>query len=305
MDSPYFVNRAYICMALGDMLGSAKLNGMAGHSAIYGDRFSMVKGARASIKKGAKAQYYPLSPPENSVYNPDRPESYDVDNLPMREEDFYWKTICALQAAPSQAAANAITKKTGISRMSLCSASPAFVHPSYYPIDPFHLLYENNQAFFWDLWTIRSSPSEVIHLSADKACLFGQLVAGAMSTLPAAFCGPVRDPYLKRQSQYKIYEWMALLHWYIIPIGIEVGMDHEVLENFSHFVEAVEFAMTISPRSEEDLAELHGMIKEFLQGFEKLYVGNDPEKISRFRLCVFQLIHLPIHIEWNGLIQLG
>jgi hypothetical protein len=47
VDSSYFVNHAYLCMALGDMLGSAKLSGMAGHSAIYGDRFSMVKGARS------------------------------------------------------------------------------------------------------------------------------------------------------------------------------------------------------------------------------------------------------------------
>src|SRR5215510_13720208 len=45
VNSSYFVNRAHICMALGDMLRSAKLNGMAGHSAIYGDCFSMVKGA--------------------------------------------------------------------------------------------------------------------------------------------------------------------------------------------------------------------------------------------------------------------
>jgi len=37
VDSSYFVNKAYISMVLGDMLGSAKLNGMAGHSAIYGD----------------------------------------------------------------------------------------------------------------------------------------------------------------------------------------------------------------------------------------------------------------------------
>ena len=36
VDSSYFVNHACICMALGDMLGSAKLNGIAGHS-IYGD----------------------------------------------------------------------------------------------------------------------------------------------------------------------------------------------------------------------------------------------------------------------------
>jgi len=37
VDSSYFVNHAHIVMALGNMLGSAKLNGMAGHSAIYGD----------------------------------------------------------------------------------------------------------------------------------------------------------------------------------------------------------------------------------------------------------------------------
>ena len=42
IDFSYFVNHAHIVMALGDMLGSAKLNGMAGHSAIYGDRFIMV-----------------------------------------------------------------------------------------------------------------------------------------------------------------------------------------------------------------------------------------------------------------------
>ncbi|KAF8986780.1 hypothetical protein BDQ17DRAFT_1259248, partial [Cyathus striatus] len=41
-ESSYFLNRMYITMLLGDMLGSAKVNGMAGHSALHGDRFSMV-----------------------------------------------------------------------------------------------------------------------------------------------------------------------------------------------------------------------------------------------------------------------
>lgn len=305
IDSSYFVNRAYICMALGDMLGSAKLNGMAGHSAIYGDRFSMVKGARASKNKGAKSQYYPMSPPENSTYNPDRPESYDLDDLPLRDEDFYWKTIAALSAATSKAAVAEIVKKTGISRMPLCAAAAAFLHPSFFPLDPFHLFYENDMAFLWDLWTIFSLPSEKIHLSAEKARLFGKLLAEAMSTLPPAFCGPVRDVFLKRQSQYKIYEWMALLHWYILPIGMEIGVDPAVLENLSYFVEAVEFAMTIKPRTDTELHDLHNLIKKFLQGFEKLYVGKDPQKISRVRLCIFQLIHVPTHIEWNGSIRLG
>ena len=54
IDSSYFVNHAHIVMALADMLGSAKLNGMAGHSAIYGDQFTMVLGACSSLAKGAK-----------------------------------------------------------------------------------------------------------------------------------------------------------------------------------------------------------------------------------------------------------
>jgi hypothetical protein len=303
VDSSYFVNHACICMALGDMLGSAKLNGMAGHCAIYGDRFSMVKGAKASLAKGSKSQYYPMSPPESSKYNPGRP-IYDLLNLPMRKEPFYWETIDKLENA-NKTTRVSITRDTGISRMPLCAASPAFVHPTFFPMDPFHLFYENCMAFIWDLWVTLSEPSDPIHIHKDKACKFGQLVSEAMPTLPPSFCSPVRDPFLKRQSQYKIYEWMALLHWYTIPIGIELGFNPSVLQNFACFVEAVEIAMTIHPRSKEELANLHSLFQQFLTGFEKIYVRDNPENVTRSRLCIFQLIHVPAHIQWYGSIRIG
>jgi hypothetical protein len=271
VDSSYFVNHAYICMALGDMLGSVKLNGMAEHSAIYGDSFSMVKGAQASVQRGAKYQYYPISPPQVEKYDPDR-QQYDLNNLPMHTESAYWDIITQIKNASSKARSTAITRDTGVSRMPLCAASPAFVHPSFFPLDPFHLFYENCMAFLWDLWITMSSPSEVIHIGADKACQFGKMVSEAMSTLPTSFCGCVRDPFLKRQSQYKIYEWMALLHWYIIPIGIELEFPPVLLQKISDFVEVVEMAMTISPRSEQDLINLHHLIKRFLENFERIYV---------------------------------
>src|ERR1700677_3659058 len=109
-------------MTLGNMLGSAKLNGMARHSAIYSDHFSMVKGARASLAKGSKAQYYPISPPQSSKYNPGHPQ-YDLGNLPMRQENVYWETIAKLQGATTKASRDKLTKDSGISRMPLCVAS--------------------------------------------------------------------------------------------------------------------------------------------------------------------------------------
>ncbi len=50
---------------------------------------------------------------------------------------------------------------------------------------------------------------------------------------------------------------------------------------------------------------MHHLIKSFLQEFERLYVQDDPVKVSRCRLCIWQLIHIPHHIEWNGLIRFG
>lgn len=305
LDSSYFVHKSCISMALGDMLGSAKLNGMAGHTAIFGDRFSTVQGAKSSRIKGAKSQYYPVAPPDNQRYNPLRPEKYDLSKIPMRSQDEYWKIIERLDKARTKKERSEITKSTGVSRLPLCAASVAFMHPTFFPIDPFHLFYENCMAFIWDTWTTLSKHGDPVHLTPEKAQELGRLVALAMPTLPPAFCGPIRDPYLKRQSQYKIYEWMALLHWYIIPISIELSFHPAVLKNFSRFVYAIEFSMTIQPRSDSDIQHLHDVIAMFLEEYEQLYIGSDPEKILRARLCLFQLIHVPHHIQWNGSIRLG
>ncbi|KAH9022211.1 hypothetical protein EDB85DRAFT_1871470 [Lactarius pseudohatsudake] len=264
----------------------------------------MVQGARTSKEKGAKAQYYPLSPPQGEKFNPTRPD-INPYFLPMRDQSHYWKTINRLLSAKTKKEQQMIVRETGISRLTLCSTSPAFSHPSFFPLDPFHLFYENCMLHIWDLWVTHSSSEERIHLSKEVAELLGEEVEKAVKTLPPSFCGPIRNPYKKRQSQYKVYEWMALLHWYIIPIAWELQVDQEVLENFGEFADIVETAMTISPRSSEDLAELHGKACSFLHEFERLYVGDDPMKVSRCRLCIFQLVHVPYHILWHGSIRFG
>lgn len=302
--SSNFVDHACIVMALGDMLGSAKLNGMGGHSAFYGDRFTLVQGAKASAAKGAKSQYYPMSSPESEKINPERPH-YDLSSLPMRTQSEYWKTIMKIEEATTQAQITKISRSTGVSRLPLCAASAAFIHPSFFPVDPFHLFYENCAAFIWDIWVTFSKVDENFHLNEEKGKFFGSLIPDAMKTLPPAFCGPVRDPYLKCHSQYKIYEWMALVHWYIIPIGIELGINTMALSNFADFVNVIEFAMTVKHRTTQELQDLKNLVIKFLTQFEELYVHGRSENIVRSRLCIFQLIHIPLHIQWNGSIRIG
>ena len=98
----------------------------------------------------------------------------------------------------------------------------------------------------WDLWVTYSTEDEQIHMATDMASLLGEKIEKAMKTLPSSFCSPIRDPYKKQHSQYKAYEWMVLLHWYIIPIAWELGFDREVLENFRKFVDIIEVAMSHS-----------------------------------------------------------
>jgi hypothetical protein len=258
---------------------------------------------------GAKFQYYPLPPlaPKSQELNSERP-AFNIFDLPIRTLEDYWKTIERLEAAKGQKTQYAgIVRATGVSGLPTCAASPAFSHPYFFPLDPFHLFYENCMPHFWDTWTKPSDqvPEEVVHMSQDIASKLGEEAENAIATLPSSFCGPIRDPYKKRQSQYKIYEWMALLHWYIVPISWELGFNSEVVKNFALFSNVVEYTMTAVTRTREDLTKLYEKIILFLQGFQKLYVGNDPSKISRCRLCVFQLIHIPHHIAYNGSIRFG
>jgi hypothetical protein len=254
---------------------------------------------------GAKAQYHPISPPPQSQeLNDDRP-AFNILNLPIRTLEDYWKIIERLEAVKgTKTQYTAVVRESGISGLPLCAASPAFSHPYFFPLDPFHLFYENCMPHFWDMW-MGSPLSEVVHMSEDIASKLGAEAESAMATLPSSFCGPIQDPFKKRQSQYKIYEWMALLHWYIVPIAWELGFNLEVVKNFAVFSNVVEYAMTVIPRTQTDLTELYDKIVLFLHGFEDLYVGEDASKITHCRLCIFQLIHIPHHIAHNSSIRFG
>ncbi len=108
-------------------------------------------------------------------------------DIPIRSQENYWNTLERLERATTKKAKADITRTTGVSRLPLCAASVAFIHPTFFPLDPFHLFYENCMAFIWDVWTVFSETSELVHLSEKKAEDFGRLIPLAMCTLHLHF----------------------------------------------------------------------------------------------------------------------
>ena len=99
---------------------------------------------------------------------PTRPACYDLDEIPMRTEKQYWDTIKELlDKRKTKRQHEAITKDSGISRMPLAAASPAFIHPSYYPIDPFHIYFQNGMPHIWDMWR-GSSSNDKVHVTEKR-----------------------------------------------------------------------------------------------------------------------------------------
>ena len=109
-----------------------------------------------------------------------------------------------------------------------------------------------------------SADDEKIHMNADMASTLGEWIENAVVTLSPSFSGPIWDTYKRCHNQYKVYEWMALLHWYIIPMAWKLGFDQDVLSNFAQFVKIIEVAISHSQKYTQDLALLYNQIKSFL-----------------------------------------
>ena len=148
---------------------------------------------------GAKRQYYPFNLPEKDI-NDTHPD-YNPYNLLIRTIDDYWKTIERLNDVKGkQTQYKDIETETGVSGLPICAASPAFSHPFFFPLDPFHLFYENCMPHFWDTWVTFSEPSEIVYMSKKLASTLGAEVKKAMATLPPSFSGHIRDPDKKCHS---------------------------------------------------------------------------------------------------------
>jgi len=179
------------------MLGSAKLSGMASHSAVYGDHFSLVKGAHPSLEKHAKSQYYPIALVNNEKKNSIHNKKFttliiclcgvrSTIGIPLKllkwpqlaktKQNYkeYWNFTFGYMCHKSSIPASKL----------LPSWSISFV---LWELHGLHL----------GLW-MKSQPTDLFYIPSDKLKRCGELVAQAsLSTLPASFCGICSWPILE------------------------------------------------------------------------------------------------------------
>lgn len=127
----------------------------------------------------------------------------------------------------------------------------------------------------------------------------------AAADIPGAFGAPPSNLHTGRNSQYKLFEWAAFLHWFSIPMLVSMGAPQEVTKHWSLLVHAVSLILDRNGISEENLNLVQQMLHTFVVDFEKMYVQGELSLVHRCKLYIFQLLHVTTQIRLNGTFRLG
>jgi hypothetical protein len=209
----------------GDMPASQKINGCTGHHGKCGCRFCHMVGARVPGRKG---YYFSLATVREldvdgdpSDLNCARPKQYDPLALPLRTHPHWLATVQRLDALDEAEREKASTE-SGIVEAPLASALKLFRFPSFFPIDISHLIYLNVVPNLWDLLRrdgkSKAHPDDLDHFDDAMAGQIGAWVTAAAGTLPSLFGNAPRNIAEKRHSQFKMWEWAAYFHWYLVRV---------------------------------------------------------------------------------------
>ncbi|KAH8920025.1 hypothetical protein BT69DRAFT_1376799 [Atractiella rhizophila] len=145
----------------------------------------------------------------------------------------------------------------------------------------------------WDLWSGKVEPVEGDRhlLSTDQNILIGEVMHNAVIDLPARFSNRIRNLDKFRNTRYSIYEWLAWVHWYSVPILLEVGFHIELIQHWTNFVSAIKIITKIHAASLSQLKVQVPSSAAFVLDLRSSTCGT-----SLLWSAVFQCRHQPPHI---------
>jgi hypothetical protein len=303
--------RGHVIAETGDAPGQQKFHMHTGYRGTFGDLYSYAQALSLESESGKNA--WPLKTPD-SVYlldrntrghkwNKTRPREYK--EVPLRKENDYYDILHMLASTQAPTHLKELRTSTGVMGTANGIFSHAFTYPYFWPLDPAHMIYANIVLLFWDLWTVRAIDGDPFCFDRAKRELVGEIMEFSVSNIPAALGGAPSNIHLNRNSQYKLWEWAAFLHWFSLPMLFRMNAPTEVIAHWGLFVESIDAIMNHEGVLEEALPTLQRKLDKFVRDFEKIYVRGNIKLVSRCRLYLFQLCHIPEMIRNNGTFRLG
>ncbi|KAE8261906.1 hypothetical protein A4X09_0g7575 [Tilletia walkeri] len=296
----WFLWKAYLVFAAADQPGSQKVSHMTGTAGYSGCRVCHMV---ANYVSGQVTGYFPLASTgqnDDPALNVDRLQQYDPQDLPLRDDNTYADALEELAGCLTGEERAETRKLTGVSARPVLAASPAFLMPSFFPVDIFHLFGMNILSLLWEVF-INPKPGDPFSLSVAQQERFARLLSDCGKCLPGSFSsGLPRDPTEFSKSHYKMFEWSLALYTFFPPFLQAIGAPEQVIEMISQLQAGVRLASSINGCTEEQRLAVRQLFISFAKLWERLYIRGQTELVYRATISIHYLLHVADYIYWHG-----
>ncbi|KAF7321196.1 hypothetical protein HMN09_00208100 [Mycena chlorophos] len=294
--------RLFLAIAGADTVGMADLNGGAGHTAKMLCRlFCPIIGRR----KTAKGTHYPCCarPDHYHIVGCDHP---DVD-IAQLLADFtsesaakrYDENLIRVASSSSLAAYKRNRRETGISKPTIFSGLPSrytFGIPDIFALDYMHPII-NLKELIIPLWIgqFQCDPTDDrrtwfwVTLTGDTWTSHGQWVEDLAQYLPGSFDTAPRNPAAKLNTGYKCWEFLIYFVCYGPAVFYGI-VDDDCYRNYCQLIRAIRILLQREITVEEN-REAAWLLKEFSEGYERLYVQRRADRLHFVRPVIHFLMH--------------
>ncbi|KAI5898155.1 uncharacterized protein SCHCODRAFT_02684399 [Schizophyllum commune H4-8] len=298
------VLETYLILVFGDIPAVSLVLRMKGHNGYSPCRMCHITGV-PSLEDKSRVLYVPLdrsSHPKVLETPDDHVAAYDPLDLPLRTHTDFMAQAKEVQAATTNAEAEALSREYGIKGIPALSHLPSLTLPDCAPYDLMHLIFENLLPNLIKHWTGEfkglDDGKEAYQFTQAIWEAIGLDTANAGQYYPSAYGPRVPNIALDRSnfSAEMASFWMS----YIGPVVLKRRFSKP--KYYKHFVDLVclinkclQFEITT-----DEIHEVREGFKEWVVAYERIYYQHDPRRLSACPLTIHALLHIADSIENMG-----
>ncbi|KAJ3501992.1 hypothetical protein NLJ89_g9087 [Agrocybe chaxingu] len=303
LESEMFALRAFLILVFSDIPAVSLLMCMKGHNGFSPCRMCKILGVRIPDSR-VTTHYVPHDRSRHPDVKADRTaiKVYDMANLPMRSHTELLAQANEVQQAPTNAAADRLSRLYGIKGVPILSYLPSLKFPTSFPYDFMHLIWENlikNMILHWtgDFKGLDEG-SEAYTLPKGVWEAIGLAAATSGDTIPSAY--GARVPNIAADSTTCNAEMWSFWTLYLGPVLLRRRFQRP--KYFRHFVRLVQL-LNICLQFEitkQEIEELRQGFIQWVKDYESIYYQFKPERVPTCPVTIHALLHIADSIEALG-----